>query len=460
MSISRNVGALSGYLNRLRTDPSYSRTKEEIETVLNRIPRIGSSLASAASRFKDKVKYLMVPGILFEELGFTYIGPVDGHNLQDMTLVMSNAKRMKGPILIHTITQKGRGYGPALENPDVFHGVGPFDIDTGSQVRKPCKTYTQLFGDYMVQKAQEEPRLVAITAAMASGTGLSDFALGYPERFFDVGICEQHAVTMAAGMAKAGLKPVVSVYSTFLQRAFDQVIHDVALQNLPVVFAVDRAGLVGEDGATHQGAFDLAYLRIIPNLTIMAPADGRELTAMLDKALEINGPVAIRYPRGIAESVGTEPDPIEIGQGRIIQDGRDLAIIAIGRGVKMGRELAGLLNQNGISAMLYDARFAKPLDREGITGLARRFTYMVTIEDNCLAGGFASSILELMADEGLHDCQLIRIGLPDDFVEHGRVEQLFEYLGMDPAAVLAKLVDQWPKLTRNRSLELLKFGEK
>jgi 1-deoxy-D-xylulose-5-phosphate synthase (EC 2.2.1.7) len=261
-------------------------------------------------------------------------------------------------------------------------------------------------------------------------------------------------------MAKAGLKPVVSVYSTFLQRAFDQVIHDVALQNLPVVFAVDRAGLVGEDGATHQGAFDLAYLRIIPNLTIMAPADGRELTAMLDKALEINGPVAIRYPRGIAESVGTEPDPIEIGQGRIIQDGRDLAIIAIGRGVKMGRELAGLLNQNGISALLYDARFAKPLDREGITGLARRFTYMVTIEDNCLAGGFASAILELLADEGLHDCQLIRIGLPDDFVEHGRVEQLFEYLGMDPAAVLAKIIDQWPKLTRNRSLELLKFGEK
>lgn len=460
MSISKNVGALSGYLNRLRTDPSYSRTKEEIEMVLNRIPRIGSSLASAASRFKDKVKYLMVPGVLFEELGFTYIGPVDGHNLQEMTLVMSNARRMKGPVLIHTITQKGRGYGPALENPDVFHGVGPFDIDTGSQVKKPCKTYTQLFGEYVIKKAQEEPRLVAITAAMASGTGLSDFASRYPERFFDVGICEQHAVTLAAGMAKAGLKPVVAVYSTFLQRAFDQVVHDVALQNLPVVFAVDRAGLVGEDGATHQGAFDLAYLRIIPNLTIMAPADGRELTAMLEKALEVNGPVAIRYPRGVAESAASEPDPIEIGRGRIIQDGHDLAVIAIGRGVKMGRELAGLLSQHGISPLLFDARFAKPIDIEGITGIARRFTHIVTIEDNCLAGGFASAILELLADQGLNDCRLLRIGLPDDFVEHGRVEQLFEYLGMDSAAVLARIIDKWPQLTRNRSLELLRIGKK
>lgn len=460
MSISKNVGALSGYLNRLRTDPSYSRTKEEIESVLNRIPRIGSSLASAASRFKDKVKYLMVPGIIFEELGFTYIGPVDGHNLQEMTLVMSNARRMKGPVLIHTITQKGRGYGPALENPDVFHGVGPFDIDTGSQEKKPCKTYTQLFGDYMVKKALEEPRLVAITAAMASGTGLSDFALEYPKRFFDVGICEQHAVTMAAGMAKAGLKPVVAVYSTFLQRAFDQVIHDVAMQNLPVIFAVDRAGLVGEDGATHQGAFDLAYLRIIPNLTIMAPSDDHELIAMLDKALETQGPVAIRYPRGIAERASAELVPVEHGRGRIIQDGHDMAIIAIGRGVKMGRELAGLLDQNGISAMLYDARFAKPLDEEGISSIARRFSYIVTIEDNCLAGGFASAVLEILADSSLNDCQLIRIGLPDDFIEHGRVEQLFEYLGMDPAAVLAAIIEQWPKLTRNRSLELLRFGEK
>lgn len=460
MSISRNVGALSSYLNRLRTDPSYSRTKEEIETVLNRIPRIGSSLASAASRFKDKVKYLMVPGILFEELGFTYIGPVDGHNLQDMTLVMSNARRMKGPVLIHTITQKGRGYGPALENPDVFHGVGPFDIDTGSQVKKPCKTYTQLFGEYMVHKALEDPGLVAITAAMASGTGLADFAGIFPRRFFDVGICEQHAVTMAAGMAKAGLKPVVAVYSTFLQRAFDQVVHDVAMQNLPVVFAIDRAGLVGEDGATHQGAFDLAYLRIIPNLTIMAPADGEELKAMLDKALAMKGPVAIRYPRGVADTAIAHPSPIEKGRGRVVQEGHDMAIVALGRGVKMGRELAVLLAQNGISAHLYDARFAKPLDEEGIISIARRFPYIVTVEDNCLAGGFASAILELLADARLNKCQLIRVGLPDDFVQHGSVEQLFEYLGMDAAAVLGRIIAQWPKLARNRSLELLKFGEK
>ena len=339
MSISKNVGALSAYLNRLRTDPSYSRTKEEIEAVLHKIPRIGDSLARAASRFKDKVKYLMVPGVFFEELGFTYIGPVNGHDLQELNVVLTNARCMKGPVLVHTITQKGRGYGPALENPDIFHGVGPFDADTGNLIKKPLKTFTELFGKYMVERGAADKRLIAITAAMTSGTGLDGFAKEYPERFFDVGICEQHAVTLAAGMAKAGLKPVVAVYSTFLQRAFDQVIHDVALQNLPVVFAIDRAGLVGEDGATHQGSFDLSYLRMIPNFTVMAPADENELLDMMHTAFSLAGPVAVRYPRGAGRGIEVNPQKADAGSRpgeESFRDGKDLAIIALGRGVKSG----------------------------------------------------------------------------------------------------------------------------
>lgn len=461
MSISKNVGALSAYLNRLRTDPSYTRTKEEIEMVLNKIPGIGSNLARVASRFKDKVKYLMVPGIFFEELGFTYIGPVNGHDLQELTLVLSNVRRMKGPVLLHTITQKGRGYEPALQNPALFHGVGPFDIDTGHPLKKSRKTYTELFGRYMMEKAREDRRVVAITAAMTGGTGLGDFARCFPQRFYDVGICEQHAVTMAAGMARAGLKPVVAVYSTFLQRAFDQVLHDVALQNLPVIFAIDRAGLVGEDGATHQGAFDLAYLRLIPNLTIMAPADENELLDMLNTAFLIEGPVAIRYPRGVGEGVETTGTRqfLEPGRGRILREGRDLAILAVGRGVGLGRKTADLLAEQGISALLFDARFVKPLDEERIMELAGRFPMMVCIEDNCLAGGFSGSVLELLADRQ-QNVQILRIGIPDEFVPHGRVELLFDYLEMDPPSIARRIMARWPKLDRNRSLELLKFGKK
>lgn len=461
MSISKNVGALSAYLNRLRTDPSYSRTKEEIETVLHKIPRIGNSLARAASRFKDKVKYLMVPGVFFEELGFTYIGPVNGHDLQELNLVLTNASLMKGPVLVHTITQKGMGYGPALENPDIFHGVGPFDADTGSFIKKPLKTYTELFGEFMVEKGSKDERLVAITAAMTSGTGLDGFAQKYPERFFDVGICEQHAVTLAAGMAKAGLKPVVAVYSTFLQRAFDQVIHDVALQNLPVIFAVDRAGLVGEDGATHQGAFDVSYLRMIPNLTIMAPSDENELLDMMHTAFSLQGPVAIRYPRGAGPGaeVCPEREILEKGRGIVVRDGKDIAVLALGRGVNLGREAVKILEKYGISALLFNARFAKPIDKQGIIDISKRIPYVVCIEDNCLAGGFSSTILEALADAQIN-VQVMRIGLPDDFVQHGSVDRLFDYLDMDPDSIVRRILERWPKLAHNRPLELLKFGEK
>lgn len=461
MSISKNVGALSGYLNRLRTDPSYSRTKEEIESHLHRIPGIGPNIARAAGRFKDIVKLLMVPGMFFEELGFTYIGPVNGHDLEQLTMVFANARKMKGPVLIHVITEKGRGYEPARKEPDIFHGVGPFDIKTGNQAKKSLKTYTEIFGEYMVERAEHDHRVVAITAAMTAGTGLNKFAQRFPERFFDVGICEQHAVTMAAGMARAGLRPVVAIYSTFLQRAYDQIIHDVAMQNLPVVFAIDRAGLVGEDGPTHHGVFDISCLRTIPNLVIMAPADENELLDMLHTSLMLNGPTAIRYPRGIGEGASISPvrSMMEIGKARIVQDGQDLVLLGIGRAFSIAREAASLLGNFGIKPVLVDARFVKPLDRSLFTELAGRTGRVVTIEDNALQGGFGSAVLEMAAEQGLR-CDVMRLGIPDEFIEQGKVDLLFEYLNMDAPSVVQSIVHRWPDLVgRNSKLGLLEFGK-
>ena len=460
MSISRNVGAMSSYLNRLRTDPSYFRTKDEIEMVLTRIPGIGPNIARAAGRFKDILKFIMVPGKLFEELGFTYIGPVDGHDMQELLTVLSNARSMKGPILIHTITQKGYGYEPAYRNPDVFHGVGPFDVETGQLVNKKIKTYTEVFSDFIVKKAAEDSRVVAITAAMASGTGLKDFAQRYPERFFDVGICEAHAVTLAAGMARNGLRPVVCIYSTFLQRAYDQIIHDVALQNLPVVFAVDRAGLVGEDGPTHHGVFDLAYLRHIPNLTVMAPANENEFTDMLHTAFAMESPVAIRYPRGAGQGVAVkaEREFIPVGKAVTLRKGKDLAILAIGRAVVLGLEVQGILQKQGIAAELVNMRYVKPLDQEKVFDLATRFSRMVTIEDNNLAGGFGSAVLESLIDQH-QSADVLRFGIKDEFVEHGRVDQLFEYLDLDPESMAEKIVQQWPEILGKKKWELFRFGK-
>ncbi|MBO8159189.1 1-deoxy-D-xylulose-5-phosphate synthase [Thermosyntropha sp.] len=460
MSISKNVGALSGYLNRLRSEPSYTRTKEEIEMVLNKIPGIGPNIARAAGRFKDMVKYIMVPGVFFEELGFTYIGPINGHDLNELTLVFSNARKMKGPVLIHAITEKGCGYEPARRNPDVFHGVGPFNIDTGSPLKKKVKTYTEIFGEFITAKAKEDDKIVAITAAMTSGTGLTDFAKKFPDRFFDVGICEQHAVTMAAGMARNGLKPVVAIYSTFLQRAYDQIIHDVALQNLPVIFAIDRAGLVGEDGPTHHGIFDISYLRSIPNLVLMAPSDENEFADMLHTAFAVNGPVAIRYPRGAGEGVpvADKRNLLEIGRGLVIKKGKDLGIIGIGRGMSLARDVAELMKEKGISVYLTDARFIKPLDVELFIDMADSVKRLVTIEDNCLAGGFGSAVVEALADYN-KQTDIMRIGIPDEFVEHGKVEVLWEYLNMDPESIAEKIINRWPELLNNNTWELLKFDQ-
>ena len=460
MSISKNVGAMSSYLNRLRTDPSYARTKDEIESVLSRIPGIGPNLARAAGRFKDTVKYLMVPGIWFEELGFTYIGPVNGHNLEELTTVLGNVRKMKGPVLVHVITQKGRGYQPALNDPDLFHGIGPFDINTGKTARKLLPSYTEIFGQFLVDKGLQDDKVVAITAAMASGTGLKNFALKFPERFFDVGICEQHAVTMAAGMAKSGLKPVVCIYSTFLQRAYDQILHDVALQNLPVIFAIDRAGLVGEDGPTHHGVFDLSYLRVVPNLTIMAPADENEFLDMLHTAFTVDGPVAIRYPRGIGAGVEIEEQrcSIKIGSACTLREGKDLGIVAIGRTVEMARDLSAILAEHGIEATLLNARFVKPLDVDAITYLAKELGRLVTIEDNCLQGGFGSAVVELLADHRI-ETDILRLGIPDEFIEQGKVEILFHDLDLDPESMAEKIINHWPDLIPNSNWELRKIGE-
>lgn len=461
MSISRNVGAMSAYLNRLRTDPSYSRKKEEIETALNRIPGIGPNIARAAGRFKDMVKYFMVPGILFEELGFTYIGPVNGHNLEELITVLANVRKMKGPVLVHTITQKGRGYQPALNDPDRFHGIGPFDIGTGKQRPRTIKTYTEVFGEFILDQAEEDDRVVAITAAMASGTGLVEFSKRYPDRFFDVGICEQHAVTLAAGLARGGMRPVVAIYSTFLQRAYDQIVHDVALQKLPVIFAIDRAGLVGEDGPTHHGVFDLSYLRNIPNLVIMAPSNEIELRNMFHTAFNIEGPVAIRYPRGMGEGleIAGPSRLLELGQGRILEEGDDLAIIAVGQGVNIGAEVRKLLASKGISVMLLDARFVKPLDSKMICRAAMRCEHVLCIEDNCLAGGFGSAVLELLEDNNIK-AKVLRVGIPDDFIEHGRLDQLLEYLNMDPESIAETVIARWPGLLKNgRIWGLLNFGK-
>ncbi|NLW45080.1 MAG: 1-deoxy-D-xylulose-5-phosphate synthase [Syntrophomonadaceae bacterium] len=453
MSISPNVGALAGYLRKLRMDPAYSQTKEEVEQALLRIPGIGANLVKAAGKIKDMVKYLVVPGMLFEELGFTYLGPIDGHNIEEMIMVLRRSRHIKGPVLVHVITEKGKGYPPAVENPDVFHGIGPFDVATGKAIKSGIKTYTQVFGEFMVRKAESSPDLVAITAAMASGTGLSVFAEKYPDRFFDVGICEEHAVTMAAGLASGGLRPVVAIYSTFLQRSFDQIIHDVCLQNLPVVFAVDRAGLVGEDGPTHHGVFDLSYLRQIPNIIVMAPSNEDELNDMLDSALRYGQPVAVRYPRGSGEGVQikTSPEYIPPGTARLLQEGDQVLLVAIGRMVNIAVKAAAYLRERGISAAVINARFAKPLDADMIGIWAARCRRVVTLEENVLMGGFGGAVAEAMNCKGI-SAEFLHLGIPDAFVDHGAVNRLLEDLGLDAPSVAASIVSRWPELLKQKAV--------
>lgn len=442
MSIAKNVGAMSEYLSKMRTEPSYKKVKRDIDFLLRRIPAIGEHVARTVERLKDSVRYLLVPGVLFEELGFNYIGPIDGHNLPILTEVLEKTKNMQGPILIHVLTCKGKGYEPAECNPDKFHGVGPYCIESGEVIKNGSNpTYTHVFGDTLVELAAKDTRIVAITAAMPEGTGLKKFAAQFPTRFFDVGIAEQNAVTVAAGMAISGMKPVVALYSTFAQRAYDQILHDVCLQKLPVIFALDRAGIVGEDGPTHHGVFDYSYLRHIPNLVIMAPKDENELRHMLYTAMQMNSPVMIRYPRGSGLGIATD-DPFEqlkIGAWQKIKSGNDVVLVASGAMVEPCRAATEMLAMQGIQAGLINARFVKPLDEEMLGRLAQEVGMIVTVEDNILAGGFGSAVLEYMSDQKLTGTQVLRLGFPDKFVEHGTRNQLLKKYGLTAEGISSEV---------------------
>ncbi len=454
MSINENVGAMSSYLTRVRTDPKYQRVKEDVEFLLKRIPAIGGTVIKSLERVKDTLKYLMVSGLLFEELGFTYLGPADGHNISNLRQLLNNAKTIKGPVLVHVVTKKGKGYSPAEKEPDLFHGIGPFDKSTG-KVQKSGEdeppTYSKAFGKILTDFAGEDDKIIAITAAMCSGTGLDIFRKTYPDRFFDVGIAEQHAVTFAAGLAKGGYKPVLAIYSTFLQRGYDQLIHDVSLQNLPVVFAIDRAGIVGGDGETHQGLFDLSFLRSVPNIVVMAPRDEKELKEMLSTSLQLNQPVAIRYPRGKGEGVNMDNynTSIALGQGEVLKTGKNIALLAIGSMVKIGKETSKILEDHGINATLFDAKFVKPLDKVSIIELAQSHSELYTLEENSIVGGFGSGVLELLSDHGLADRLIERFGIEDRFIEHGDRKAILEKYNLSPEKLSSRI------LNKNRSE---KFG--
>lgn len=462
MSISKNVGAISAYLARIITGPLYTKVRNETAELLKTIPKIGRPMLKAARRAEESVKGLITPGLLFEEMGFRYIGPIDGHRLDHLLTTFENVKELEGPLLVHLITKKGKGYAPAEGDPAGFHGTAAFDLSTGVVKKKSsAPSYTGIFAKQLITLAKEDRRIVAITAAMPEGTGLSKFAKEFPDRFYDVGIAEQHAVTLAAGMAADGLRPVVAIYSTFLQRAFDQIVHDVALQNLPVVFCLDRAGLVGEDGPTHNGVFDIAYLKGIPNMVLMAPKDENELQQMLAAAVKHPGPSAIRYPRGEAVGVPLEEParPLAIGKGELLRgdlsgDGLengaatseiDVALVALGNMVYPALAAAALLEREGVSVAVVNARFAKPIDRDLLALISNRCRRIVTVEEHALPGGFGESVLSLLEEEKgagrIPPVDVRRIGIPDQFIEHGAQRILREKLGLDAERIAVSVLD-------------------
>jgi len=440
MSISRNVGALSGYLSRLRTDPGLRKISSDMAGLLNSIPGIGSGMSKTVDRAKDSLKYLLVPGILFEELGFTYLGPIPGHNFTTLQEVFQQADQVEGPVLIHINTVKGKGYHPAESCPRDYHGVGPFKIENGESAQtRSNPTYSRIFGETMVKLGRKDMRLVGITAAMPAGTGLDIFQEEFPERVYDVGIAEQHALTLAAGLARGGLRPVAALYSTFLQRGYDQVIHDLCLQDVPVTIAIDRAGIVGSDGETHQGLFDLTFLRAVPNLTLMAPKDENELVQMLHTAHQLEHPAAVRYPRGEGEGVEINWDPelLEIGCGEILLEGKDILILAAGSRVYPALRAAEELKTEGISPTVYNPRFIKPLPEE-ITALARSHNYVITVEENVLSGGFGSSVLELLTKNRVSR-PILNLAVPDEFVPHGGQDKMLNHYGLDSQGIKGRV---------------------
>jgi 1-deoxy-D-xylulose-5-phosphate synthase len=441
MSISKNVGALSSFLSRKLSAKKLQELRKDFGDFLRALPGIGDDVYHIAKRSEESFKSFVTPGMLFEAFNFEYFGPINGHNIKHLVNILENIRHNDEPVLLHVTTVKGKGYAPAEENPVYFHGVGSFEIETGARISHgaAAPSYTEVFGDAMVRLAETDPRIVAVTAAMPEGTGLSRFAEKYPERFFDVGIAEQHGVTFAAGMAAEGMKPVVAIYSTFLQRAYDQLVHDVCIEALPVIFAIDRGGLVGEDGPTHHGMFDLSFLRSLPNMVVMAPKDENELCRMLKTALEHDGPIALRYPRGggIGVEIDTSPSPIPIGAGEVLGEGEDVLILAIGRSVHEAMSARERLAADGISAGVVNCRFVKPLDSRLICRLAARVPRVITVEENVLQGGFGSAVLECLQSEGITDCTVRRIGIDDTFVPHGAQRQLRSDYHIDTDAIVA-----------------------
>lgn len=437
MSISPNVGAMSSYLSRKLSGKTLMYLKREMEKYLKSMPGLGSNIIQIMRRSVDSLISFFTPGMLFQALEIHYIGPINGHRLDKLIEAFEMAREVAGPVLLHVVTQKGRGYKPAEQDPTSFHGVGPFDIETGKSRGGGGLSYTKVFGKAMKKLADADSRVVGITAAMLQGTGLDCFAKTYPDRFFDVGIAEQHAVTFAAGLAAEGFRPVVAVYSTFLQRAYDQVLHDVCLQNLPVVFAMDRGGIVGEDGPTHHGLFDMSFLRCIPNMVLMAPKDENELQHMLKTAIDHNGPAAVRYPRG--NGLGVELDEelhaLPVGKGELLREGKDVLLVAIGSTVPAASEAAERLAQDGIEAAVINARFVKPLDRELILTWARKIGRIITIEENVLQGGFGSGVLEMFQEESFFAKSFTRLGIPDAFVPQGSQSTLRNLYGIDADAI-------------------------
>jgi len=435
MSISPNVGALSAYMNRILTDERYRKFKKETKSFLEGIPKLGGSVAKIAQKAEETLKGMILPGLLFEELGFDYIGPIDGHNTELLIETLSRIKSSTSPTLVHVITKKGKGYEFSEKDPCVFHGVGPFEVETGSPLNAGSVTYSAAFGASLTELAETDLRVIAISAAMKEGTGLDCFAERFPDRFYDVGIAEQHAVTFAAGLAAGGLRPVVAIYSTFLQRAYDQIIHDVCLQNLPVVFAIDRAGLVGEDGPTHHGIFDISFLRHIPNLTCLAPRNTAELRLMLGWAVNHGSPVAIRYPRGRAPQSGIPASPIAPDCAELLREGTDLVIMAIGNPANAALAAATRLEEAGLQAAVINARFIKPLDQEIILSMASRIPRIITVEENALQGGFGSAVMECLNEAKISHIAVKRLGVPDAFIEQGSMNSLRAACGIDEEGI-------------------------
>ncbi|MGN1351578.1 MAG: 1-deoxy-D-xylulose-5-phosphate synthase [Clostridia bacterium] len=439
MSISKNVGGIPLFLSKLRGRKFYSKSNERVKKFMLQVPVIGNPTVKIVQKIKDAIKQILLPNMFFEDIGFTYLGPVDGHNIDKLESILETSKKISGPVLVHVITKKGKGYKFAEETPENFHGVSSFDLKTGEKIKKSGKDYSKVFGEKLVELAEKNEKIVAVTAAMKDGTGLKSFSEKFPDRFFDVGIAEQHAIGMIAGMAKEGLKPVLAIYSSFLQRGYDQLVHDIALQKLPVVICIDRAGIVGNDGETHHGIFDLSFLSSIPNLTVMAPKDFEELKNMLEFAVNFNGPILIRYPRGGENHKFTRKLSIKLGKAELIRQGKDITIIGIGKTVGKAVEVAELLKKQNINSEVINARFLKPLDEKFIVKSIKKTGRVATIEDNTLKGGLGSSVIELVNKSNLQNIKVETFGYDDCFVPHGGTEELEKIYKQDVESIAEQL---------------------